>query len=446
MSDPTSGTDSGQTPERPPDPALGRTPWIGYTGWLLAAVGFFYAWVLRVSPSVMVGELMAEFQIGGAILGVLSSLYFYLYAAIQVPVGLALDRWGARWVLTLAMLVTAAGCVLSGWAPAIEWVYAGRLMIGFGAAFSLVGGMVLGAAWFPPRRFAMLSGMAIASGLIGGAVGQYLLAAMMPEIGWRGAMYVIGAAGVALAALTFLFTRSVPVNPILGVPPRAPPVPEGRGVFRTVLRVARHRQVIAGSMVTALASTPILSFGALWGVAYGQVAYGIPKADAAFYVSFMLYGVALGGPTWGWLSDRIGRRKPPLVIGLTLYTAAVAAMLYLPGLPVVAFGALILLAGFGGVSMNLCYAVARESLPARNIGVALGVVNMFAVALGGIVFQPVIGQLLDMQWTGEMVAGARIYSLEAYRWALALLPAAALAALASAVLLIRETHCQPVAE
>jgi MFS family permease len=432
MSDP-SATDSTE-----------RTPLLGYTGWLLAASGFFYAWILRVSPSVMVGDLMAEFQIGGAVLGVMSSLYFYTYAAIQVPVGLAVDRFGPRRILSFTILITALGCVVSAAAPTIEVVYVGRLMIGFGSAFALVGSMVVGALWFPPRRFALLAGLAVAIGLVGGAVGQWALAWAVPEFGWRDTMYGIGAGGVVLSALTWLLTRDRPP----GKPRVATPSIQrnrARSVAADVWRVAQERQIVWASIITALSSAPVLTFGALWGVSYSETVYGMSRPEAAFYVSFLLYGVALGGPIFGWLSDRIGRRKTPLIVGQSMACISFATMLYVPDLPPAVFGLLIGIAGFGGASMNLCYATGRESLPTRNIGAALGLINMTAVALGGIVIQPLVGWFLDLQWTGELKDGARVYSAEAFQLALIVVPGLSLMAVLSCFGL-RETYCQPVVE
>ena len=133
---------------------------------MLGALFFFYAWILRVSPSVMVEHLMRDFAVSGAILGNLSAVYFYAYAALQMPVGMALDRWGPRKVMSIAVLGAGAGCLIFAAAPNVEVAYLGRLLIGAGAAFGLVGGLVLAGNWFPPHRFAMLSGLIMASGLM----------------------------------------------------------------------------------------------------------------------------------------------------------------------------------------------------------------------------------------------------------------------------------------
>src|SRR4249919_2446784 len=126
-------------------------------GWLTAALFFGYAWVLRVAPSVMVEELMRDFSVGAAVLGNLSAAYFYGYAGMQIPVGILLDRFGPRRLMTVAAFVCAAGCVLFATGETLTAATAGRILIGASAAFSLVGAMAVAGQWFAPARFALLS-------------------------------------------------------------------------------------------------------------------------------------------------------------------------------------------------------------------------------------------------------------------------------------------------
>jgi MFS family permease len=128
--------------------------------WTTASLFFFYAWIMRVAPSVMVEELMREFAVGAGVLGNLSAAYFYGYAGMQIPVGLMLDRFGPRRLITIAALACAGGCVLFATGTTLATVTAGRFVIGAAAAFSLVGSMVVAGQWFSPARFALLSGAA----------------------------------------------------------------------------------------------------------------------------------------------------------------------------------------------------------------------------------------------------------------------------------------------
>jgi MFS family permease len=170
----------------PSSPGPGLLPLLA---WATGAMFFFYAWVLRVAPSVMVGELMRDFAVGAAVLGHLSAAYFYAYAGMQIPVGLLLDRFGPRRLMTVAALACAGGCMLFAVGQSLAMVTAGRLLIGASAAFSLVGAMAIAGQWFPANRFALLSGLAMAMGMAGGAFGQAPLRLAIEATDWRTATW-----------------------------------------------------------------------------------------------------------------------------------------------------------------------------------------------------------------------------------------------------------------
>ena len=430
------------SPETTPETSRETVPLLAYAGWLVAAVFFFYAWVLRVAPSITVEPLMRDFAVGGAIVGNLSAVYFWAYAALQIPCGLLADRWGPRRVLTVAILVTGLGCAVMGLAPTIELAYAGRALIGFGAAFAFVGGMVIAAIWLPARRFAFFSGVALAVGLAGGVVGQGPFSAAVAALGWRD--YMVALAGWALihALLAWLLIRDRPARPAPGGPagPVAaalPPEPMRSGLVRAL----RRPQNFLLSAFAFLMSVPILAFGGLWGVPYTVARFGVDTTAAGFAMAAMLLGVACGGPLWGLLSDRLGRRKPILLAGAVLGLAAVAGAIYLPGLPFALFQVCVFLAGFGGSAMVTAFALGREQNDARSAGTALGLINMCTV-FSGAVSQPLIGLLLDLSWTGETVNGARVYALSAYEGAFLLLPGCYLMGLLIWFAL-KETHGRP---
>ena len=113
----------------------------------------------------MVEDLMAEFAIGAAVLGTLSSLYFYPYVALQIPLGVLIDRWGARILMTLALSIAGVGSVILATASTIEVAYLGRFIIGIGSAVGFLGSLAIASKWFPPYRFAMLAGLVMFFGI-----------------------------------------------------------------------------------------------------------------------------------------------------------------------------------------------------------------------------------------------------------------------------------------
>jgi MFS family permease len=247
---------------------------------------------------------------------------------------------------------------------------------------------------------------------------------------------VLAAAALGLAAATWLVVRDAPS-------PRAPRAPGagGESVLRGLWNVVRRPQTLCIASFAGLMSSPMLAFGALWGVPYTMQAYGLSKVEAASVMAPILFGFTAGAPAWGWLSDRIGRRKLPMLAGAVTGLGSVSAAIYLPGLPLAAYSVLLFFVGFGGACMSVSYAATREHNAGGGTGAALGFVNMVSV-LGGAIFQPLVGWLLDLQWDGRLAAGARIYGVEAYRLAFLLLPALYAAGFLCA-LRVRETFCRP---
>src|SRR5262245_383372 len=324
-------------------------------GWLTGALFFLYAWVLRVAPSVMVEELMRDFSVGAAFLGNMSAAYFYGYAGMQVPVGVLLDRFGPRRLIAISALLCAAGCVLFARADSLTTATTGRFLIGGSAAFSLVGAMAVAGQWFSPERFAMLSGLAMAAGMAGGVLGQAPLRVAVEASDWRRSMLLLAGGGVGLSLMAWASVRDRW---------------RGSGGVGAVLRglgaVARHPQTWLVALAGLGTSSPLLGFAGLWGVPFLETAHGMARTFAATLTSLLFVGWGVGAPRFGWLSDRIGRRKLPLVAGLALETVALAALVYLPDLPAFVLALLCFLIGFFGSCQIVCFALVKENHPVRH--------------------------------------------------------------------------------
>lgn len=380
-------------------------------GWLVGSLFFFYAWILRVSPSVMVEDLMRDFAVGGAIVGNLSALYFYGYAGMQIPVGLLLDRFGPRRLMSAAAGVVAVACLLFAWSHGLASASATRFVIGAGCAFSLVGAMAVAGQWFPRERFALLAGLAMMFGMAGGVFGQAPLRVAVNATDWRTTMASVAVIGFGLMIAAWAFVRDRR---------------RGSGGFGAVFAGLRHVAANRETWLNAVAGLgstgPLLAFAGLWGVPYLQAVHEIDRVSAGSVTSVTFIGWGVGAPLIGWLSDHIGNRRTPLIVGLMVSALSLTAILYLPGVPLWGVGVLCFGVGVGGSAQIVCFALVREHNPAQLSGTAIGMVNALVTGAGAL-FQPTVGWLLDLSWDGVLVDGARVYAIGAYNVAFSVLVA-----------------------
>ncbi len=396
---------------------------------------FTYAFFHRVAPSVMIDPLMRDLGVGAAVLGNLSAFYFYAYAGLQIPVGIAVDRWGPRRVLTAAAAFCALGSLCFALSDTLGLLYLGRLMIGGGAAFGFVGALTLAGRWFAPQRFALVSGLTMMFGMSGGFLGQAPLAVVIDAVGWRTPLLGAAVAGGILALGIWTIVRDRPP----GGAPRNPR-DRGPGIVTALKEVLGKRQSWIIALVGAATSAPLLAFAGLWGVAWLMQVHGMSRPEAAATTSALLIGWAIGAPLAGQISDRLARRKPALIAASGGGLVCLCALLYLPGLPGAALPVLFFVTGLFLGAMVVCSAIVREINSAAVSGVALAFVNTMVVGTGAL-FQPLIGALLDLNWDGALAAGAPIYSPEAYRAAFSVLVIFLIAGLA-ATFLVRETRAR----
>lgn len=412
----------------------GRPAAIAWLIWALGAAFYAYGFFQRVAPSAMTEELMRDFAVGATALGNLSAVYFYAYASLQIPAGIALDRWGPRWILMGAAVLGALGSALFAFAEGLGFAALGRLCVGAGVAVAYIGSLKLAALWLPPDRYALLAGLLIPFGMVGAVSGQAPLGALVETAGWRGPMFGGAAFSALLALLFWLVPLLGPAK--LGRVRAEPAAPAGSSLAR-LKRAARAPQIWVVAVVSAGLTAPILAFAGLWGVPYLVQAYGIDRSAAGAATSAMLLGWAAGAPLAGWASDRIARRKAPMILGTAILLAGWLGFILWPAPPLGAIYPLFAAIGVASGVGILGFAIVRDRVGVEASGSASAIVNTCIMGSGALV-QLLLGALLDLGWEGRIESGVRIYSLEDYRSALLVLPA--LAGLALAVSLgLRET-------
>ncbi len=400
----------------------------------LGAIFFGYAFMQRVAPSIMTNELMRDFAVGGAALGSLSAFYFYAYASIQLPVGMLTDRYGPRKLISFAAAVCALASI--GFAISDSLLVASlcRALIGASVAFGFVGALAIAGYWFKASQYAMLAGIVQAAGMSGGIFGQAPLRYVVESFGWRGMMMLLAGIALLLSVLIYML-----------VPKRSGEQKQTEytvGLLHGLKAVSSNIQTWLCALIGFGMAAIMLGFGALWAVPWLNSVHGYSTPQAAGIASTLFIGWACFSPLVGWASDRIGRRNPIMISGCLLCLFAFTTTIFFTPSNTALLVALIFLTGMGGCTMTIAFSCVKEHNTLTFSSTALGLMNMFVVGAGA-VMQPLIGWLLDINWSGEIYNGARIYSEHAYTVAFSSLLVVTAAAFVG-TLLLRETWCKQV--
>ncbi len=409
--------------------------------WVVCALGalfYSYEYLLRMSPSVMAENLMRFYHLTGAQFGYLSgSYYYYSYVIMQILVGVMMDRYGPRRLLTFACFMCAIGAYLFACSDYLVVAMIGRFMIGMGSAFAFVGAAKLATIWLKPQYFALMSGIIFCLGMIGAAFGDVVLRVIVDTQGWQTAMVSAAVAGVVLSLILWTTVRDV--NPYFKNE-HFHHTTSLSDMLSGLKQAFKNRQIWLCGMIGCLLYLFLSAFAELWGPAYLAQAHGIDRVHAANANSMVFIGCAIGAPIWGLISDFLALRRAPIIFAATAAIIAFCVLIYAQHLSLVAIYITLFLFGFFSSVQILVFAIAREVTSIRISGTAIGLVNML-VMIGGIIFPPAIGHILDMHWAGTMVDGARIYSAHAYMLALSLLPLGIFFGILL-TLYLRETHCE----
>ena len=403
--------------------------------WGLAAAFYFSDYLARVAPGVMHQSLQFAFGINEAGFGLLTASFYVPYIVMQIPVGLAVDRLSIRFVLTLMSLITAFGCVVFGLSGGLTVAAIGRMLIGLSAAFAFVSALRLATAWFPPAMLGLLAGLTQALGMLGAAAGEMPVSFLVAHVGWRHTMLVIAFLFIVLAGFLYQFVRDTP-----GKPPRVVHAQQRVGIFKSLYIVLSHRQTWINALYAGFLFAPTAVVGEAIGPAYLQYGRGLSAHSAAFATGLIFIGWGISGPLSGWLSDRLGRRKPLMIISAFCGTILSAIFVFYPNLAQTStiYG-LFFVFGLTNTGVAIAYAVCAEIQSREVVGTAIGFTNMISILVGACM-QPLVGRLIDL------FAGVRGYHVEAlvlsdFQAGLKLLPVCSLIALILACM-VKETYCQ----
>ena len=368
--------------------------------WVLTAIYYFYQYMLRSAPSVMLPQLSQAFGLSALGVASLVGLFYYGYSPFSLVAGVAMDRLGPRRVVPVAAALVGVGAVLFATGRS-DVASVGRLLQGAGGVFALVGAIYIATSNFSARRAATLVGATQMFGMAGGSAGQFVVGPMISRgLAWNRFWIGMGIAGLAMGVLLFAFL------------PRERPSEQRdaglSGIIGPFRIVFGNPQSILCGLIAGLLFIPTTIFDMVWGVRYLQEAHGLDYGSAVMRSAAVPFGWIIGCPLLGFLSDRLGRRKPVIIGGAVALMACLAWILFgHTGLfPPYVVG---LIAGLASGAAMLPYTVIKEANPPQFGGTATGVINFINFTLSA-VLGPVFGQMLH-----KVSGGAAVMTHEHYQ-------------------------------
>ncbi len=380
---------------------------------LVIFLSYLLVYFHRVCPSVIALDMQNAFGVGGALLGVLGSAYFYPYALMQLPVGLLADSWGPRRTVAVLLAVAAAGSMIMGLTSQLSWAIVGRVLVGLGVAPIFVCNFKLLTEWFPARQMVVVGGVFMAVGGVGVLGASAPLAYLSELIGWDGSLAAVGGVTFVMAGLVYLIVRDRPSEkgwPDVRTEP-SPYAPGLRGLLASAKEVvsAARFWVLGGWSFFCVGLT--FALGSMWSVPFLQHVYHLTKTEASGYQTTFGLALIFGSPAVSFLANHVGRKWT--LWGCSLLLAFVCGLFFArpDGWPPAALYVMFLgLFLAGGTPGPVLATFAKELFHPSMAGVSVGLVNCFPF-LGGGLLQVIMGAILDR---GGQVGQA--YTLEAYRW------------------------------
>jgi MFS family permease len=380
-------------------------PWVV---WGVANVFYLYEVVLRVSPGVMTGDLMSHYGITSGMLGVLVSFFYYSYVVLQVPCGLILDKLGPRNLIGSSIILSTFGSVLFAATNQIYVGQLGRCMVGAGAACAFISSLQIASTVFPVSRFAIFAGITNMMGTIGALCAGFPIARAVNALGWKETICLLASIGVIITILAFWLI------------PKSIKIPETDSSGSALGRIVKNKQIVLSGLIGGFMYLPVSVFSELWAIPFFMEKYGINNEAASIVSSLLFVGFAIGSIPIAVIARKVNGYMKTIRTSIVGVALSFVPLIYVHNIYVSC--GVVMLIGILTAAEVLVFTCAKNNESLKNAGTAVALANGL-VMLAGSIFQPIVGALLDLFWTGKMAAdGLRVYEISCYQKAILTLP------------------------
>lgn len=353
---------------------------VAWTVWMIASIFYAYQYILRVMPNIMLDDIMQQFHIGAATFGQFSGVYYIGYSLMHLPIGILLDRFGPRKIMSGCILLTVLGLLPLLFAE--HWVYPviGRVFIGLGSSAAILGVFKIIRMTFSETRFPRMLSISVTIGLIGAIYGGGPVSYMRDTFGYQTVVQILAAAGVVLACATYWIVPDVKSS-------------QKTSVFADIKEVITNRKLIGLCLSAGLMVGPLEGFADVWGTAFLKQAYGFEGTLAASLPSMIFIGMCFGGPILSLLAEKAGGYLTTIIAAGTVMAVCFTCLIF-AHLPAASLSISFVLVGICCAYQIL--AIYKASTYAREhvAGLTTAVANMI-IMIFGYAFHTLIGAVVN---------------------------------------------------
>lgn len=372
--------------------------------WIQAVIFYFYQFIIRVATGNLQEPLTVEFNLSASQYGLFASYWLIAYALLQIPVGIALDRWGTRKIFSVSAFLCGLGTLIMAQTQSFDFLCLARFLIGAGSAAGFIGTFKISSEWFDAKRLPLLVGLISGSGVMGASLAGAPMVLLQSAIGWRAIFNGLSVIAFALSALYWIALRDKNLSSNLSL----------SDIKNQVLKLISEPQVWLLGIIGFLLYTPISVLAEVWGPSFMRGVYNYTAVEAAFTMSFIFYGNAVGSFLGGWVFLKFFTNRQFFAFFMTLAILIMTIIVWinLSNLWLMCFTLFALGCMVG--AENMIFPLGARYVAEGYQGLSASVMN-FLVMVGAIVLQPGVGIVMDSLWDGHIDGGSPVYSILQYR-------------------------------
>lgn len=381
-----------------------------YFAWLTAALFFFYQYVLRVSPGVMHHELRTEFLLTAQQFASFGSIYLLVYSILQIPLGVLMDKYGAKIVILVSILLCSIGSIMFYYANTLSTIQFARFLIGAGSAAAFMSALKIVADNMPPGNRAVLLGLTLTIGVMGALFSGTIISSILTVISWREIYKYMAFFGFLMFVFAcFSIKKSITQGPIVRANMSSFSI---SSMLLEISIVLKNPVIVMYAILSVGLYTPLSVLADLMGVAFIEQKLLVNNVISARTTMQLYLGLAVGSIMIPYLCERYNIINRGIQVCATGILISFCILLYFPDLSLEGVSFILFIIGVLCGSEMLCFTGALRVSDHQNSGVIIGTINTLNM-LGCAILDQFTGYLLDLQWNHMYdINNVRVYSVQ----------------------------------